>query len=167
MPIRPTSGQHGRGRGREETAAWNRGAHSRLWARNWDPEISAAREHRQVQRCLLQRRYSWCPINTVNINCTVARELLEIAGSYKLYLPYIFRELAVWPCPDDLCVFSKVDGIFASSWNIFPSEVCETTSWKTRRGLTIKSLCITLHRSARYLPRPSLWSPVFLIFFIF
>lgn len=62
----------------------------------------------------------------------------------------------------DLCGFSQVDIIFASSWNIFLSEVYETTSWKTRRGSTIKSLCITLHRSARYLPWPSSWSPFFI-----
>lgn len=157
MPIRPASGQHRRGRGHEEAATWNRGAHSGLWARNWDSEISAAREHRQVQRCLLQRRYSRCPSNTVDFNRTVAGELLGAwrlqAGSQDpakcIYLSLSASTLF------DFCGFSQVDVIFASSWNIFLSEVCETTSWKTRRGSTIKSLCITLHRSARYLPWPN------------
>lgn len=63
VSIRSASGQHWRGRGCEETPAQHCRAHTRLWARDRDPEISAAREHRQVQRRLLQCRCSWPAID--------------------------------------------------------------------------------------------------------
>lgn len=46
--------------------------------------------------------------------------------------------------------FSQEDEISVSSWSICPLEVCEITSWKTRKGSTTRSLRITCHRFARY-----------------
>ena len=57
VSLWPASGQHGRGCGCEEAPAQHCGAHTRLWAGDWDSKISPAWEHCQVQGCLLQRRY--------------------------------------------------------------------------------------------------------------
>lgn len=64
VPIRSAAGQHRRGGGCEETPTQHRGEHSRLRERDRDSEIPAAREHCQVQRRLLQCRYSLTVIRT-------------------------------------------------------------------------------------------------------
>uniref|UniRef100_A0A673KW97 Tyrosine-protein kinase n=1 Tax=Sinocyclocheilus rhinocerous TaxID=307959 RepID=A0A673KW97_9TELE len=56
VPLRSAAGQHGRSRRGQEATAQHGRTPARLRAGNRDPALAAAREHRQIQGSVLQRR---------------------------------------------------------------------------------------------------------------
>lgn len=142
VSIWSTSRQHRWGRGCEETPAQHCRAHTRLWARDRDLEIPSAREYRQVQRRLLQCRYSRPVVNTFTLLMLELEMLPAVGGQFAQQKPWcILLSTESRAYHTVLCIYRittiKPAAVNVNLWSSYKENLCiKHQIWQFSASLT-------------------------------